>query len=231
MKQFFLAFLPRPSPISIAEKLRSGLAGGIAIALLAFTLHQLPQHSYPLLMLGSMAASAVLLFAAPHSPFSQPWNLIGGHLFSATAGWLCSLLISDPVIAAGVAVGTAIFLMYVLNCLHPPGAATALTLVLSGAQFHAMGWQWVAEIVLANALISLLLALLINSFLPGRAYPLTATPVSPPKIAPVIIAETIDIEWALAQMDTTIDVNLEDLTAIYELAQQHAQSRFHSKTI
>jgi len=30
-----------------------------------------------------MAASAVLLYAVPHSPLAQPWNLVGGHLFSA----------------------------------------------------------------------------------------------------------------------------------------------------
>jgi len=36
--------------------------------------------------------------------------------------------ISDPLLAAGVAVGAAIFLMYVLNCLHSPGAVTPLRL-------------------------------------------------------------------------------------------------------
>jgi len=27
-----------------------------------------------------MAASATLLYATPHSPLAQPWNLVGGHL-------------------------------------------------------------------------------------------------------------------------------------------------------
>ena len=34
----------------------------------------------------SMGASAVLLFAAPHAQFSQPWNLVGGHAVSAVIG-------------------------------------------------------------------------------------------------------------------------------------------------
>jgi len=76
----------------------------------------------------SMAASAVLLYAVPRSQLAQPWNLVGGHLFSAICGWLSMAYISDPLLAAGVAVGAAIFLMYVLNCLHSPGAATPLRL-------------------------------------------------------------------------------------------------------
>ena len=39
-----------------------------------------------LLVIGSFGASAVLLFAAPRAPFSQPRNLVGGHLLSVSAG-------------------------------------------------------------------------------------------------------------------------------------------------
>ncbi len=122
-------------------------------------------------MLGSIAASAALLFAVPHSPMAQPWPLLGGHLISTLAGWLCSQHISDPLLAAGCAVGLAIFLMHYLNCLHPPGASTALTLALLSAQFHPMGLSWVVSIVSANIGISFVLALLINNLLPGRHYP------------------------------------------------------------
>ena len=226
---FLQSFMPHGSPSPLAEKLRSGLAGGLAIMLLAWALHHLPQHEYPLLLLGSMAASAVLLFAAPHSPFSQPWNLIGGHLFSALAGWVCVQFIADPVIAAGVAVGTAIFLMYVLSCLHPPGAATALTLVLGAAQFQHMGWHWVALIVIANAGMSLLLALFINNFLPGRHYPAARAP-DHPKVDSLIEPEQIDFESALAEMDSVIDISVEDLADIYALAREHAKARFDAKT-
>ena len=189
LSTFLRSFMPHGTPIPIAEKMRSGLAGGMATLLLALALHYLPQHGYPLLLLGSMAASAVLLFAAPHSPFSQPWNLVGGHFVSAIAGWTCSLFITDPAIAAGVAVGAAIFLMYVLNCLHPPGAATALTLVLAGTQFHGMGWQWVTWIVIANAGISLLLALIINNVIPGRHYPSLLGAPKHPRIKPIFVPD------------------------------------------
>ncbi len=226
---FIRSFTPQKGVASLADKVRSGIAGGIAIMLLAWVLYVSPQPDFPLLLLGSMAASAVLLFAAPHSPFAQPWNLVGGHLFSALAGWTCSLLIPDQVLAAGIAVGTAIFLMHYLNCLHPPGAATALTLVLAASQFHEMGWQWVAVIVIANTLISLVLALVINNLLPGRSYPARSTASTPPTPEPRVIPEQADIQWALVQMDSVIDVSAADLSLIYDKAQAHAQARLVSE--
>lgn len=229
LASFFRSFVPQKVVASLAEKVRSGLAGGIAIMLLAWLLYASPQTQYPLLLLGSMAASAVLLFAAPHSPFSQPWNLVGGHLFSALAGWTCSLLIPDQVMAAVMAVGTAIFLMHFLNCLHPPGAATALTLVLAAGQFHEMGWQWVAVIVSANTLISLVLALVINNLLPGRNYPSRPAAPIPPTPEPRVIPEQEDIQWTLAQMDSVIDISAADLSLIYDMAQAHAQARLEGE--
>jgi CBS domain-containing membrane protein len=180
------------------------------------------------LLLGSMAASAVLLYAVPHSPLAQPWNLIGGHLVSALAGWLTISFVHDPLAAAGIAVGSAIFLMYVLDCLHPPGAATALTLVLGATQFLQMGAGWTLTIVGANAFISLLLALTINNALPRRHYPQApAAPVQPPA-AMRVLPEQQDIERALTEEDSLLDISTEDLLDLYARAQRHAQTRFES---
>jgi len=226
-KEFFLSFKTHTAPISHTEKIRSGLVAGIAILLLGLALKYLPQPNYPFVMLGSIAASAVLIFAAPHSPMAQPWPLIGGHLISTLAGWLCSQHLSDPLVAAGCAVGLAILLMHYLNCLHPPGAATALTLVLHSAQFHPMGWPWVVCIVLANAGISLVLALLVNNLIPGRYYPVrhTSQPTPPKYTQPKHVQlERADIEWALTQMDGVIDVSEEDLVEIYKLAVEHVRN-------
>lgn len=223
MATFLRSFLPHEAPVTLAEKLRSGAAGGTAILLLGFALHYLPQHDFPLLILAPMASSAALLYAAPHSTFSQPWNLVGGHLVSALAGWTCSLLIPDPVIAGGLAVGSAIALAYILKCLHPPAAATALVMVLNVAQFHSMGWQWTAWIVLANSGISLLLVLLINNAIPGRHYPIRGGAPVPLQAEPAITEA--DIEKALAQMDSVIDVSTEDLADIYAKALTQAQLR------
>ncbi len=68
-----------------------------------------------------MGASAVLLFAAPHVPFSQPWNVFGGHIISAIVGVACWQWIPDYTVAASASVGLAIGAMYFARCIHPPG--------------------------------------------------------------------------------------------------------------
>jgi len=225
ISQFLRSFIPHSAPVSLVETLRSGLAGGVAILLLALALHYLPQHNFPLLMFASMASSTILLFASPHSPFSQPWNLVGGHFVSAIAGWICSLYIADPAIAAGAAVGLAISLTYMLKCLHPPSGATALAIVLNAAQFHSMGWQWGAIIVIANVGILLLLALFINNLISGRHYPMSHVAHSYPKTGQLAAPEQEDIEWAVAQMDSMLDVSTEDLISVYSKAAEHAATR------
>ncbi|MEI7843896.1 MAG: HPP family protein, partial [Gallionellaceae bacterium] len=167
----------------------------------------------------------VLLFAVPHSPLAQPWNLVGGHFVSAIAGTLCILTIHDPLVAAGISVGMAIFLMHHLNCLHPPGAATALTIILSSVHFQEMGWKWLALVIVINVGILLLLALGINRLIPSRHYPMQAPSPTLPKPSSIVSVEQSDLEWALVQMKEVIDVSEEDLTEIYKLAQSHAQER------
>jgi CBS domain-containing membrane protein len=229
LKPFLLSFKPHAAQTSIAEKLRSGFAGGIAILLLVLLLHYLPQSGFPLLVLSSMASSAALLYATPHSPLAQPWNLFGGHVVSALAGVACNLLIPEPTLAAGAAVGSAILLMQFMNCLHPPSAATALMMVLGFYQFHDMGWQWAMVVVSVNTGILLLLALVINNLLPGRRYPMHVLhEPAPAKPAPFITIEPTDIEWALRQIDSVIDVSEEDIAEIFRLAQQQAQARMES---
>jgi CBS domain-containing membrane protein len=230
IKTYLRSFKPHLIQTSFAEKLRSGAAGGIAILVLVLALPHLPQAGWQWLVVTSMAASATLLYATPHSPLAQPWNLIGGHLVSALAGLACGMLIPDPALAAGAAVGMAILLMQLLNCLHPPGGASALLMALAGSPFHDMGWLGAMLIVAANSGISLVLALAINNLLPGRSYPMQPVPApAPPKPAPFITLEPADLEWALEQMDSVIDVSEEDLAEIYQLALQQAQLRIEKE--
>lgn len=230
MKNFLSLLLPHHGTVTFAEKLRSGLAGGIAILWLGLLIDFLPHGQYPLLMLGSIAASAVLLFAVPHSPMAQPWNLVVGHVISALAGWTISLLIQDQVVAAAIAVGLAILLMHLLDALHPPGAATALALVLGSTQFHHMGGLWVAGFIAINTGSALLFALVINNLLPGRRYPVPHPPHIPqPMITPPVEVTSDDIQWALRGMDSVIDVSEDDLLDIYSRALQQAQQRATSR--
>jgi len=229
LKNIYKSFLPHTVPVSLTEKVLAALAGGVSILLLSLALKYLPQNSYPLIMLSSMAASALLLFAMPHSPLAQPWNLLGGHMVSALAGRICFLFIPDSLIAASAAVGLAIFLMHYLNCLHPPGAATAITLVLGSAQFQSLDFRGVMIVVVVNATISLILALIINNLLPGRQYPMRHLAQQTPQPYPFIVLEQEDLENALIKMGGVIDISEDDLAQIYTYALQCAQDRNEKK--
>lgn len=223
-RDLLLSFKPGFDPVHVSEKFRSGFAAFMGILLLGGALRFLPgENGFHLAVFASMAAAAVLLYAAPHSPMAQPWPLVCGNLVSGLIGWLFSLLIPDPVLAAACAVGTAVLAMHLLNCLHPPGGATAMIMVLSAAQFHQHGWLWAALTVAANALLSLLLALSINNLLPGRHYPQRHVAAQPRPQRGALAAA--DIEWALAQMDGVIDVSEEDLLEIYRLASERSGMR------
>ncbi len=124
------------------------------------------------LMMGSLGASAVLLYGTPRSPLAQPRNLIGGHLISALVGvtaW--KLLHQDPWLAQAIAVATSIALMHLTKTLHPPGGATALIATVGSDQVHAMGYLFVLIPATLAPLILLIVALLVNNIPNTRRYP------------------------------------------------------------
>ena len=175
-----IASLFRPSGrVSLREKIISAIGAFLAIFLTAFLSKSFGAKAAPLLI-ASMGASSVLLFAAPHSPMAQPWPFVGGHLISALIGVTCFLYIPDPFAAAAAAVAFAIFVMHLTNSLHPPGGATALAMVIGGVEMHRLGYGAVLDPVGLNVVVLMVIALIVNNLSPGRRYPLlpTATPVS-----------------------------------------------------
>jgi CBS domain-containing membrane protein len=128
-----------------------------------------PEHA--LYIAAYMGAAAVLIFAAPHSPLSQPWPLLGGHVVAAFVGVTCRELIPDMLLASASAVALALVAMQALRCLHPPGGAAAMIAVVGGSDIHELGYWYVLVPVGLNALVLLALALVINNLMPDRRYP------------------------------------------------------------
>jgi CBS-domain-containing membrane protein len=224
LKDLSALFRPSLDSISLTEKFRSAIAAMFSVLLLGEALHFLSNGGHPLILFASTAAASVLLYALPHSPMSQPWPLLVGNLLSAVVGCLCSVFIPDPVIAAACAVGLSIFLMHLTHSLHPPGAATAMLMVLNAEQIQHHGWMWAGGAVLANAVLSLLLAIIINNLIHFGRYPVHRYHLLPTQAgvhADELAAE--DIEWALGKMEGVIDVGKEDLLMIYRLAIEHAR--------
>lgn len=224
LKQMLASFKPGLDSTPLAEKFRSAAAALLGVLLLGWGLRLLPDVGYPLSLLASMAAAAVLLFAVPHSPMAQPWPLLVGNLVSGVVGWWCSALIPDLVAASACAVGVSILVMHLTRSLHPPGAATALVMVMNAAQFHQHGWLWAASVVLANILLSLLLAFGVNNLFHAGRYPVQRHP-APAKPVSGDNLTADDIAWALRQMEGVTDVSEGDLLEIYRLAAEHARER------
>lgn len=213
-----------PDTTSHAEKLISAVGGFLGILLtLWVSLHYLGTQG-AVLLVASMGASAVLLFAVPHGALSQPWPLLGGHLISAVIGVACAQSVGYPLIAAPLAVALAIAAMHYLRCIHPPGGATAITAVIGGTEVHALGYQFVLTPVLLNAVIMLLVAVAVNYAFPWRRYPASfgkRVVASKPQGASAPLGHR-DFAYALSEMDSYVDISAEDLDKIYRLAIKHA---------
>ncbi|KAB2641428.1 MAG: hypothetical protein DVB25_01750 [Verrucomicrobia bacterium] len=203
------------SPVSCREKLVSTAGGMIAIMLLILLNERVLHLSGAITLLGSMGASAVLLFAVPHGQLSQPWPVLGGHVFGALIGVSCARWIAAPEMAAALAVGLSIGMMHQLKCLHPPGAATALSAVLGNGAIHEMGYSFVIIPVLVNCLMMLGIAVAFNMCFGWRRYPACLTVRKIPAVPETPSHE--DIVMALRSIDTFVDVSENDLILLNRL--------------
>ena len=216
--------------VSHTERLVS-TAGGVLVIYCIFVITRaLLGPAGTLLIVPSMGASAVLLFAVPHGALSQPWNVFGGHIVSALVGVTCAIVIPDKIIAASLSVGLAIGAMHYLRCIHPPGGATALAAVIGGDVTHALGYQFVITPILVNVLVMLAVAVAFNYLFPWRRYPewLGEKPEPLPGDSRSVSQRTIehaDLVYALSQLDTIIPVSEHDLLRIYELATGQVSQR------
>lgn len=219
------------NPVTHTERIISAVGGFLGILfILAATTLSLGEREAALLIVASMGASAVLLFAVPHGPLSQPWSLIGGHGISALIGVTCAMVVPNLYIAAALAVGLAIGAMHYLRCIHPPGGATALSAVIGGPAVHALGYQFVLTPVLLNAAIILATAVAVNGFFAWRRYPAVlgrkkkADVESQKKHRAEGSLSHSDLEYAMRQINSVLDVNEADLARIYDLAAEHSKS-------
>ncbi len=228
LRRIFEYFGPAAQEIRVNEVLISALGGFAGILGILLASELLLGHEAAVAIVPSMGASAVLLFAAPHAPLSQPWNLVAGHLLSAAIGVACWRWIPEPAIAASAGVGLAIGAMYLGRCLHPPGGATALAAVIGSEQLHQLGFSYILQPILLNVVVILAVAVIFNGLFHWRRYPARMQ-------APAAEADSAetgydpisheDFVYALSQIDTIVDASEEDLLKIYRLAtRRHRQA-------
>jgi len=209
------------SPVSHGERLVSALGGFVGLLAVYFASQALGGPSSSPLLIFSIGASAVLVFAVPHGALSQPWPVVGGHLVSAVIGVACARYVPDAALAVATAVGLSIAAMHYLRCIHPPGGATALAAVLGGESVRALGFSFVVAPVLLNVLVILAVAVAFNAMFPWRRYPVflaRRAAMAAPDAAGYLPISHDDFVFALSRMDSFIDVSEEDLDRIYGLA-------------
>ena len=209
------------------EKIISATGGFISIFFVLLITSSIVGMQSAGLIVASMGASAVLLFAVPQGPLSQPWPVAGGHLLSALVGVSCYLIIPNLILAASLAVGISIAVMYYFRCIHPPGGATALAAVVGGKQIHLLGYEYVVSPVLYNVLAILLVAIAFNYMFPWRRYPAALAKQkqlkkdSKVKESSIGIIPRSDLEYALKSMRSFTDISEIELEQIYKTASQH----------
>jgi len=127
-----------------------------------------------LFLISSFGASAVLVYGVPQGDFSQPRNVIGGHIISAFVGISMYHLLPNQVeLASALAVSLALIIMHLTCTIHPPGGGTGLLAVIGSGQIHNLGYQYIFYPVLTSVFFLLVLALLFNNMSPNpkRHYP------------------------------------------------------------
>ncbi|TCK08787.1 HPP family protein [Marinobacterium mangrovicola] len=219
---------------SHTEKLISGLGAMLSIVLVYYISHWYLESHSGALMVASMGATAVLLFAVPHGALSQPWAVLVGHLVSGAIGVSCQILLPDNPMTPALAVGLAVAAMHYLRCIHPPGGATALTAVVGGESVHALGYAYLFTPVLLNLICMLSVAVLFNALFHWRRYPAVLARRPANAGVPVMDRQSSmltheDLAAAMEKLDSYVDVTSEELAQLFDLAVEHAaQSRQES---
>jgi CBS domain-containing membrane protein len=216
------ALRPAPQAVNARERLRAVLGAGLGVLLAGALSHAAMAPSLPWLV-APLGASAVLVFGVPASPLAQPWAVVGGNTVSALAGIACMRWLGLPPLAvAAVAVALAIGLMFTLRCLHPPGGAAGLLMVLTGTH----DWHFALQPVALNSLLLVLAGMAYNS-LTGRRYPHAQRAAPPPagaQMAPPRFGEA-ELDAVLARYNQVLDVPRDDLAELLHEAEMLSYGR------
>lgn len=197
-----------------------------------YTSHWFLPLTSPVFIVASMGAAAVVMYAAPGSPMAKEWAFVTGNLSAAVVGVSCFRLMGDSAFTGPVAVASAIGVMHLLRCQHPPGGATALFAVIGGSEIHAMGYHYVLAPVALNVGVFLVFVLLHRKFLSWHAArsieqdalrnllekavrrPLISTAELP--VAESTRIDDEDIDYALAVTGTYLDIGREQIKNLLE---------------
>ena len=231
MMTFFNSFTTASNQLTFIQKGYAAVACLMAIFLTG-TVTQLYAPENTGILLASMGASAVLLFAAPSSTMAKPWPFAAGQMISALVGIYVAHYEADFVRASALAVGLSVLLMLLLRCLHPPGAATALASLHTTVNVDLPDFSFLLMPVGVNVVIMLIITLLVNRLiLPCLQFAKTPIPAhltnQNDQQGHLLGINTGDIEQVIQRFDKFLDIDLDDLC---QLLTQLQLLLFHKNT-
>jgi CBS domain-containing membrane protein len=142
---------------------------------------------------------------------------VGGNTLSALVGIICVNVLPDATWAAGLAVGLAIALMLALRCLHPPGGASALLMVLMGCDRY----DFVLSPVLIDSLLLVGIGLVYNN-LTRRPWPHVHSSTN--EASPTSLLRS-DLDAVLARYNEVLDISPNDLQILLDQVEALAYQR------
>ena len=106
-------------------------------------------------------------FRLPGRAFSQPRNVVVGHVLSSLIGVTALTLFGPHWWAGGIAAGAAIAAMMATRTVHPPAGSNPVIVFMSQP-----GWAFVIYPTLVGALLLVALALVFNNSTRKTTYPI-----------------------------------------------------------
>lgn len=200
-----------------SEQWAAAIGALIGISTVVAVTHALLGRDAAVFLVPSLGATAVLVFAAPHSLFAQPWSIIGGNVLSGLVGVACGQWLPDPTLAAAAAVGLAIVVMHATRCIHPPGGATALAAVIGGPEIHQLGFAYALVPVGLNCLLLVAVGIAYNYPFAWRRYPASLMRyVHDESAGRPLLPDDDHIRQTLEHLKVVVDVSPEELREVIE---------------
>ena len=155
--------------------LLGGVGAGVTISILAYITFQsiLSGTNYGLWLAASFGSSVVVVFGYPDNEFSQPKNVLLGHLLCALIGIIFVTLFKitqDRTIfflTIGLAVGLSVMLMMALKITHPPAGGNTIVVMLTQDSF-----QFLIFPIMVGAITIIIGGVIYNRFILKKKYPL-----------------------------------------------------------
>ena len=155
--------------------LLAGIGAAITIAILAYITFEsiLSGTNYGLWLAASFGPSVVVVFGYPGNEFSQPKNVLFGHLLCTLVGIVFVTLFkisqdrSVFFLVIGLATGISVMLMMAFKITHPPAGANTIVVIMAQDSF-----QYLIFPIMVGAITIIIGGIIYNRFILKKNYPL-----------------------------------------------------------